>query len=102
MGWIDRSTIPDFPEGCQPRPEAVMPDGNRSTIFQSWVRILPPETSCNRFQAHPIGTRLKEKDTNMNGPARITAFAITLAGMVLSMSGCDQLAARDQLNKGVE
>jgi tetratricopeptide (TPR) repeat protein len=38
----------------------------------------------------------------MNGPARITAFAITLAGMVLTMSGCDQLKARDQLNKGVE
>ncbi len=38
----------------------------------------------------------------MNGPARITAFAVTLAGMVLSMSGCDQLPARDQLNKGVE
>jgi len=38
----------------------------------------------------------------MNGPARITAFAITLAGMVLSVSGCDQLKARDQLNKGVE
>ncbi len=38
----------------------------------------------------------------MNGPARITAFAVTLAGMVLAMSGCDQLAARDQLNKGVE
>jgi tetratricopeptide (TPR) repeat protein len=38
----------------------------------------------------------------MNGPARITAFAITLAGMVLAMSGCDQLKARDQLNKGVE
>jgi len=38
----------------------------------------------------------------MNGPARITAFAVTLAGMVLSMSGCNQLAARDQLNKGVE
>ena len=38
----------------------------------------------------------------MNGPARITAFAVTLAGMVLSMSGCDQLQARDQLNKGVE
>ena len=45
---------------------------------------------------------MKEKDTNMNGPARITAFAVTLAGMVLAMSGCDQLAARDQLNKGVE
>jgi len=38
----------------------------------------------------------------MNGPARITALAVTLAGMVLSMSGCDRLAARDQLNKGVE
>ncbi len=38
----------------------------------------------------------------MNGPARITALAIALAGMVLSMSGCDRLAARDQLNKGVE
>ncbi|MGA3161044.1 MAG: tetratricopeptide repeat protein [Terracidiphilus sp.] len=30
------------------------------------------------------------------------AFAIVLAGMVISMSGCDKLAARDQLNKGVE
>jgi tetratricopeptide (TPR) repeat protein len=38
----------------------------------------------------------------MNGPARITALAIALAGMVFSMSGCDKLAARDQLNKGVD
>jgi tetratricopeptide (TPR) repeat protein len=38
----------------------------------------------------------------MNGPARITALAVVLAGMVISMSGCDKLAARDQLNKGVE
>ena len=38
----------------------------------------------------------------MNGPARITAFAVTLAGMVISMSGCKQLEARDQLNKGVD
>ncbi|MFY9852552.1 MAG: tetratricopeptide repeat protein [Terracidiphilus sp.] len=38
----------------------------------------------------------------MIGPARITALAIALAGMVLSMSGCDRLAARDQLNKGVD
>lgn len=38
----------------------------------------------------------------MNGPARIWALAVTLAGMALAMSGCDQLAARDQLNKGVE
>ena len=38
----------------------------------------------------------------MNGPARITAVAVTLAGMVLSVSGCAQLEARDQLNKGVD
>ena len=38
----------------------------------------------------------------MNGPARNTALAVVLAGMVLSMSGCNRLAARDQLNKGVE
>jgi tetratricopeptide (TPR) repeat protein len=38
----------------------------------------------------------------MNGPARITALAVVVAGMVLSMSGCDRLAARDQLNKGVD
>jgi tetratricopeptide (TPR) repeat protein len=38
----------------------------------------------------------------MKGPARITVFAIALASMVLSMSGCKRLAARDQLNKGVE
>jgi hypothetical protein len=37
----------------------------------------------------------------MNGPARITALAVALAGMVLSISGCNRLAARDQLNKGV-
>jgi tetratricopeptide (TPR) repeat protein len=44
----------------------------------------------------------KEKDTNMNGSARTTALAVALAGMVLAMSGCNRLAARDQLNKGVE
>jgi tetratricopeptide (TPR) repeat protein len=38
----------------------------------------------------------------MNGPARITALAVTLAGMALSLSGCNQLEARDQLNKGVD
>jgi tetratricopeptide (TPR) repeat protein len=38
----------------------------------------------------------------MNGPARITALAVVLAGMVLTMSGCKRLQARDQLNKGVE
>ena len=38
----------------------------------------------------------------MNGPARISALAIALAGLVLSISGCSRLAARDQLNKGVD
>ena len=38
----------------------------------------------------------------MNGPVRITVLAIALAGLTLSVSGCNKLAARDQLNKGVE
>jgi tetratricopeptide (TPR) repeat protein len=38
----------------------------------------------------------------MNGTARNSALAVALAGLVLSMSGCKQLAARDQLNKGVD
>lgn len=38
----------------------------------------------------------------MNRTARITGLAVVLAGMVLSMSGCSRLAARDQLNKGVD
>ncbi len=38
----------------------------------------------------------------MNRPARITALAVVLAGLVLSISGCNRLAARDQLNKGVD
>jgi tetratricopeptide (TPR) repeat protein len=38
----------------------------------------------------------------MNGPARFLGYAVILAGMVLTMSGCSQLAARDQLNKGVD
>jgi tetratricopeptide (TPR) repeat protein len=38
----------------------------------------------------------------MNGSARFWALGAALAGMVLSMSGCSQLQARDQLNKGVE
>jgi tetratricopeptide (TPR) repeat protein len=38
----------------------------------------------------------------MNGPARIVALGVALTGMVLTMSGCQQLEARDQLNKGVD
>jgi len=65
--------------------------------------VLPPAASNVKIPgARSDRHGLKEKDTNMNGPARITALAIALAGMVFSMSGCDKLAARDQLNKGVE
>jgi tetratricopeptide (TPR) repeat protein len=38
----------------------------------------------------------------MNGRARFWALAVTLTGMVLSMSGCNRLQARDNLNRGVE
>ena len=39
---------------------------------------------------------------NMNGPVRITVLAIALGALTFSVSGCNKLAARDQLNKGVE
>jgi tetratricopeptide (TPR) repeat protein len=38
----------------------------------------------------------------MKRPTRITALAAVLAAMMLSVSGCNRLAARDQLNKGVD
>lgn len=38
----------------------------------------------------------------MNGPARILALGVALTGMALTLSGCQQLEARDQLNKGVD
>jgi tetratricopeptide (TPR) repeat protein len=38
----------------------------------------------------------------MNGPARFWALGAGLSCMVLAMSGCSQLEARDQLNKGVD
>ncbi len=38
----------------------------------------------------------------MNQPARYWALAVISAGMVLATSGCSQLEARDQLNKGVD
>jgi tetratricopeptide (TPR) repeat protein len=38
----------------------------------------------------------------MKRPTRIAALAVVLAAMVLTVSGCNRLAARDQLNKGVD
>ena len=66
------------------------------------MRYFTHAASCKRFRVMPAGLRLKEKDTNMNGPARFWVFAVSLSGMVVFMSGCNQLLARDQLNKGVD
>jgi tetratricopeptide (TPR) repeat protein len=38
----------------------------------------------------------------MNGPGRFLALAVVFSGMAIVMSGCKQLEARDQLNKGCE
>src|ERR1700691_1266833 len=64
--------------------------------------MLPSAANCKRFEERRKRRGLKEKDKNMNRSARIWALAVGLAGMVVSMSGCNRLAARDQLNKGVE
>jgi tetratricopeptide (TPR) repeat protein len=70
--------------------------------LQTWFRFLPPAARCMDFQARNRQARPKEKEKNMNRPARISALAVAIAGMVLSMSGCNRLAARDHLNKGVQ
>src|ERR1700722_5714649 len=70
--------------------------------YSPWFRLLPPAASCTKYQVRDPKSRLKEKDKKMNGTARTTGLAVVLAGMVISMSGCNRLAARDQLNKGVE
>src|ERR1035438_6235690 len=89
--------------GCRHRSETVAPAGKWSRIFSSWFRHLPPAARCSRDSRRATDRRrLKEKDKNMNGPARITALAVALVGMVISMSGCDKLAARAELNKGVD
>jgi tetratricopeptide (TPR) repeat protein len=42
------------------------------------------------------------EEKKMNRPARFWALGAGLACMMIAMSGCSQLEARDQLNKGVE
>jgi tetratricopeptide (TPR) repeat protein len=73
-------------------------------IDKVFIMVTVPLTGPEAIDTRPspAGARLKEKDTNMNGPARIVALGVALTGMVLSMSGCQQLEARDQLNKGVD
>ena len=43
----------------------------------------------------------KEKDKNMNRIARLPVIATVLVAITVSLTGCDRLKARDQLNKGV-
>jgi tetratricopeptide (TPR) repeat protein len=70
--------------------------------FATLVLESFPRPDVSRLKARRSRARPEGEEENMNGPARITALAVVLAGMVLSMSGCDRLAARDQLNKGVD
>jgi len=79
------------------------PAGKQEYNFFILVSVTPARGQLHQDSGrYRRGNRLKEKDKNMNGPARTTALAVVLAGMVLSMSGCNRLAARDQLNKGVD
>ena len=48
------------------------------------------------------GDDSKEKDKNMNRIARLPVLTVVLVTMMVSLTGCDKLKARDQLNKGVE
>ena len=48
------------------------------------------------------GDDSKEKDKNMNRIARLPVLATVVVAMMVSLTGCDKLKARDQLNKGVE
>jgi len=63
-----------------------------------------PEVDVVRLdiQARRDADRLKEKDRNMNRCARISVLAILVTGIMVSLSGCNKLAARDQLNRGVD
>src|ERR1035437_2776100 len=92
-----------FSRGRQPRSEQVHPGGKQEYNSSILVSVTPArgQLQINTRRANDRHD-LKEKDTNMNGPARFTALAVALAGMVLSLSGCNRLAARDQLNKGVD
>ncbi len=47
------------------------------------------------------GDDSKEKDKNMNRIARLPVLTVVLVAMMVSLTGCDRLKARDQLNKGV-
>ncbi len=47
------------------------------------------------------GDDSKEKDKHMNRIARLPVLAAVLVAMMVSLTGCERLKARDQLNKGV-
>ena len=83
--------------------ESQVSGGNKKYNFSVLVSEPPTAEPITReSRSAERGACLKEKDTNMNGPARTSALAIALAGMVLSISGCNQLEARNELNHGVE
>jgi len=65
--------------------------------------LLPLEFSrAGDTRRDKPGDDSKEKDTNMNRLARLPVVAAALVAMMVSMTGCNKLMARDHLNKGVE
>jgi tetratricopeptide (TPR) repeat protein len=100
---LERRQGSSLSKGWRHRLDEVHPGGKQEYNFFILVSVPSARGQLHEIPGvRTIGTCLKEKDTNMNGPARITALAVALAGMVVFMSGCDKLAARDQLNKGVD
>ena len=67
------------------------------------LELLPLKVSrAGDTRRDKPGDDSKEKDTNMNRLARLPLVAAALVAMMASMTGCNKLAARDHLNKGVE
>jgi hypothetical protein len=90
---------------CILRPEVS--SAGISNRFESAVIELAGTGSSHRFQPRgdtrrdKPGDDSKEKDKNMNRIARLPVLAAVLVAMMVSLTGCDRLKARDQLNKGV-
>lgn len=82
--------------------ECIRPDWAGVEFFTAWFRKPRPQPVKVKIPGASCEARPEGEEKKMNGPARISALAVVLAGLVLSISGCNRLAARDQLNKGVD
>ena len=66
------------------------------------LRLITSDGRAGDTKRDKPGDDSKEKDTHMNRLARLPVVAAALVAMMVSMTGCNKLAARDHLNKGVE